>query len=81
MISINRVGKIKISKELLEEFWKINKDFIPIKATEEECSFEYVCISNYFRPININELVPSYDIQYIRDEVGNIFLNKVEELK
>lgn len=77
----DRLGKIKISKELLENFWKINVDFIPIQAAEEEDCFVYVCMSNQFRELSYGELVPSYELTYIKTKDGKVELSKVEELK
>lgn len=74
------VGKIKISKELLESFWFNNKYFVPVSAVEKEEYFEYTCYCNKFRKLIDGERIPEYNISYIKTITGPE-LYSVEELK
>lgn len=77
MVNQRRIGKIRISEDMLEQFWRINKlKFIPYvcEFIYLEKVFEYIGISPYFDEVIEGSRYPLYNQVYKRDKLGRVKL-------
>ena len=75
-----RVGYIDVSIPFLPDFWRNNKDFVPIETQMRHVchSIRYLCYCAKFDKLKEGQAIPVYQCTFIREDVsGMVFLKEV----
>lgn len=78
-----QLGYIEVQESLLERFWEMNKEFIPldIEMPLNYGVYKYLCYSKYFRILKEGESIPTYTTDWKCEENGVVHFLKVTEVK
>ena len=82
-MNMNKIGFIKVSNQVLENFWFNNKWLIPLRAevlTTHNNMINYLCYCDRFRLLGEYDVIPMYELVLKKDEDGVVNLLSVEEV-
>ncbi len=78
-----KFGKIEVTEELCDDFWKHIKDFTPTRIEYRYASriFYIEAYSKYFRLLKEGDSIPKYMPIFRKFKNGNVRLKGFEEIK
>jgi hypothetical protein len=75
----NRIGKIKVTEQLLFDINGIFRHFNPISIDIKEYDiYEYTCVSMLFDELKETDIIPQYEVYFtfLNDETGEYLIDK-----